>query len=269
MARLLMNMILMRHGYAVALLRQEDRGQYIQELENADRSEDLGSFIDYVAGCCEYALELHLKAARGEALDDAQTIDREIELFKKSLRGRDGSDGPVAMRDHVEAVVYPLVECCRDKVNLFKSDVFASVWDDWTLSGKDADGSAFKFYPEKLEDLGSVPEEAYHGKSVLRFGLSGFDRYDDYFEIHVSHTVDHTGSSWQFEATRSLDALHEAECHGDDIAQLQECFNDLLRSIMKELGALATERQNGTGGDESANDPDGHALPSQARDKSG
>ena len=76
-ARLLTNMILLRHGYAAAMIRREERDRYIGELERADRSEDLAQFIDLVASCCEYALKLHLRAARGEPVADPQDIDRE------------------------------------------------------------------------------------------------------------------------------------------------------------------------------------------------
>ena len=86
MARLLMNLILIRHGYAVAIVRIEQRERYLQELERVDRTEDLAQFIDYVASCCEYALTLYLKAARGEPIDDPEDIDREIALFKRTLK---------------------------------------------------------------------------------------------------------------------------------------------------------------------------------------
>ena len=86
MARLLMNLILIRHGYAVAIVRIDQRDRYLQELERVDRTEDLAQFIDYVASCCEYALTLYLKAARGEPIDDPEDIDREIALFKRTVK---------------------------------------------------------------------------------------------------------------------------------------------------------------------------------------
>ena len=66
MARLLMNMILIKHGYTVAIVPIQERNQYINSLEQADKSEDLAEFIAYIAQCCGYALNLHLKAVRGE-----------------------------------------------------------------------------------------------------------------------------------------------------------------------------------------------------------
>ncbi len=70
LARLLMNMILIKHGYTVAVVPIEERDQYIGMLEQADKTEDLTEFITYIAHCCEHTLNLHLKAARGEDIED-------------------------------------------------------------------------------------------------------------------------------------------------------------------------------------------------------
>lgn len=91
MARLLMNLILIRHGYTVAMIRAEDRGLYIDILERGQRTGrspvagDLREFIEFVASCCESSLRLHLRAAQGESIDEPGDIRREIDLFKKSL----------------------------------------------------------------------------------------------------------------------------------------------------------------------------------------
>lgn len=86
MARLLMNMILIKHGYTVAIVPIQERNQYINSLEQADKSEDLAEFIAYIAQCCGYALNLHLKAARGESIEDAEAIEKAIDRFKHSLQ---------------------------------------------------------------------------------------------------------------------------------------------------------------------------------------
>jgi Fic family protein len=98
MARLLTNMILMKRGYPVALIRRKNRDEYIRGLEQADREEDLSQFIAFAANACEYSLQIHLRAARGEPIDDLDDdIDREIALFKRSLA--DASGEILASRD--------------------------------------------------------------------------------------------------------------------------------------------------------------------------
>ena len=86
MGRLLMNMILIKHGYTVSLIRHENRDEYLNQLEQADKTEDLAEFISYIANSCEYSLNLHLKAARGESIEAMDDIDKEIALFKRGSR---------------------------------------------------------------------------------------------------------------------------------------------------------------------------------------
>lgn len=83
MARLLMNLIFIKHGYPVAIVPREDRNRYIRELERLDKTEDLTHFIEYIASCCEYALHLSLRAARGESIEDVGDIDSGIADFKR------------------------------------------------------------------------------------------------------------------------------------------------------------------------------------------
>ncbi|MYK41609.1 MAG: Fic family protein, partial [Gemmatimonadetes bacterium] len=124
MARLLMNMILIKHGYTVAIIAIEEREQYIKTLEQVDKAEDLAEFITYVAHCCEYALNLHLKAARGEDIEEAEDIDKEIALFKHSLQKRTGDT--IEAREYAARVLYPFSFYFQEKLEqffgLFRSD---------------------------------------------------------------------------------------------------------------------------------------------------
>ena len=124
MARLLMNMILIKHGYTVALVRIDGREEYIDKLEQVDRTENLTDFTHYIARCCEYSLNLHLKAARGESIEEVDDIDREIALFRRSLSSASGET--ISARDHIESVLHPFYDYCRSKTKLF-SDMFGRV----------------------------------------------------------------------------------------------------------------------------------------------
>ena len=72
----------------MAVVLFEEREQYIGMLEQADKTEDLTEFITYIAHCCRYTLNIHLKAARGEDIEDMEDIDKEIARFKRSLSSR-------------------------------------------------------------------------------------------------------------------------------------------------------------------------------------
>lgn len=66
-ARLLMNLILMQHGYPPALIRTRDRLRYIQALETAQLGGSKDAFYRIVAEAVNRSLDIYLKAVSGEA----------------------------------------------------------------------------------------------------------------------------------------------------------------------------------------------------------
>lgn len=62
-ARLLMNLLLMRYGYPIAIISKEDRLRYYDALETSQAS-DLTPFIVLLAECLEESLEEYEHAAR-------------------------------------------------------------------------------------------------------------------------------------------------------------------------------------------------------------
>jgi len=75
MARLLMNQILFRHGYTLAIIPIAERDRYFRALETVDRTANLDQFRDYIAACCNYSLSLFIRAARGcLSTSDSRTV---------------------------------------------------------------------------------------------------------------------------------------------------------------------------------------------------
>jgi len=62
-ARLLMNLILLKHGYPPAVIRQEERPRYYRALRRADKGET-GDFVALVVTAAERSLDIYLKAAK-------------------------------------------------------------------------------------------------------------------------------------------------------------------------------------------------------------
>ncbi len=62
-ARLLMNLVLMRHGYLLTVVRKVDRRRYYDTLGKADNG-DLKPLVDFVARCVEQMLDLYLTAIK-------------------------------------------------------------------------------------------------------------------------------------------------------------------------------------------------------------
>ncbi len=232
MARLLMNMILIKHGYTVALIPREERGEYINTLERADQNEELTEFITYIAACCKYSLNLHLRAARGEDIEDAEDIDKEIALFKRSLQK--STDDTIRAKEYADEVLYPLFLYCEGKVEQF-SEQFGSVdslgsGSSVTTPGNEVSGFWLR------EEKSDWPEIALSISTSLSFHLfefQGQEGNDFYFTIQ--NNVDSNGSVWNFSLTRNRDSLYDQEYTGRDLERLKKTFNDMIRLMMKKL----------------------------------
>lgn len=67
-ARLLMNLLLLQHGYPLAIIKKEKRADYISAIESARQKEDMTEFYLIVAQGLEYTLDNYLEAVEQSGL---------------------------------------------------------------------------------------------------------------------------------------------------------------------------------------------------------
>ncbi len=87
MARLLMNFILMQSGFPPAIIKTEDKENYYAALQQADAG-ILEPFVEYIAENVIRSLELMLKGAKGESIEDPDDLDKEIALLENQLKAK-------------------------------------------------------------------------------------------------------------------------------------------------------------------------------------
>lgn len=109
MARLLMNLVLMRAGYPPAVLRQQNRRAYYGALAAADGG-DLEPLVRFVTDELAATLELYLRALRGDP--DPDIFDRRLALLKREVEMRDERKGrpPAALVQLVALFLSPFLE---------------------------------------------------------------------------------------------------------------------------------------------------------------
>jgi len=61
-ARLLMNLLLLQHGYPLAIIKNELRSEYIAAIEYARETDDFDKFYEVVIAAVEYSLDIYLEA---------------------------------------------------------------------------------------------------------------------------------------------------------------------------------------------------------------
>ena len=253
MARLLMNMILIRHGYTLAIIENENRNRYIKEIEDVAKTETFSRFIEFIASCCEYTLRLHLRAARGESIEDASDIDREIALFKRSVLGRARSDTSIEGRKYVEDTVYPLREYCKAKLEILASDVFVRATEQYSnVEGRASDGKVFSCSFGGLSDdiQSSVPINAMYMRTEFSFALPDSHGAGNAvsYDIKIENQYSVNGCSWTFKATRDWrEEPCKREYEGHNLDELKSQFNDLLRWVMEDIARLVKAGARNTG----------------------
>ncbi|HEX8288026.1 MAG TPA: Fic family protein [Pyrinomonadaceae bacterium] len=85
MARLLMNFILMQFGYPPVIVKTDDKENYLNVLRLADAG-NLEAFIEYIAVNLTYSLELMIKGAKGESIEDPTDLDKKLALLDQRLK---------------------------------------------------------------------------------------------------------------------------------------------------------------------------------------
>ena len=84
MARLLMNLILLRHGYPMTVIKNADRNRYLAALAEADAGEH-EPFLRFIIENVKASLRLMIRAARGESIDEVGDLDKKLALLKKEV----------------------------------------------------------------------------------------------------------------------------------------------------------------------------------------
>ncbi|MBX7171324.1 MAG: Fic family protein [Pyrinomonadaceae bacterium] len=110
-AKILTNLILMRHNYPPIVFKNSDKTLYNFALQQADYDK-LDPFIDFIARNLVSSLELYLKGAKGESLEEIDYLEKElIELEQKlrKLSSKIVKREKVVLLDIFDKSVFPLL----------------------------------------------------------------------------------------------------------------------------------------------------------------
>lgn len=84
-AKLLTNLILMQFGYPPIAIKQSEKNIYHFALQTADTGK-LEPFIEFINRNVMTSLELYLKGARGESLEEADDLEKDLVALEEKLR---------------------------------------------------------------------------------------------------------------------------------------------------------------------------------------
>lgn len=114
MSRILMNLILIKHGYVPGILKIEDRNTtYIPALEEADTG-NVESFVEYIANTELDSITKYLKGIKGENIDEPDDLQKRFALLDKKVSGLEQNRGRFknndVLYDHLRNWIEPFFE---------------------------------------------------------------------------------------------------------------------------------------------------------------
>lgn len=84
-AKILTNLILMQSGYPPIAIKQSEKNVYHFALQTADTGQ-LEPFIDFIARNVVSSLEIYLKGARGESIEEVDDLEKDLLALEEKLR---------------------------------------------------------------------------------------------------------------------------------------------------------------------------------------
>ena len=185
MARILTNLILMLCGYLPAIVRLEKRKAYYNAL-NASSLDNPEPLAEFIGEECIHSLEIAIKAAKGESIDEPEDIDKKMSLLDQKIKGMGEEETTIEKSKKVtddlfEHFVLPLVKQTMDKLSRFKEHFhqieFQYDLDDNGISSSDPN-ILEKDLQERWLSKGRPVNRFKFNAKLIGFKKSGMDTFD-------------------------------------------------------------------------------------------
>jgi Fic family protein len=155
-ARLLMNFHLLKNNLPPVVIKSEDKKNYLRALQEADAG-DIDSIRTYIAEKLVWSLELSIKAAKGENIDELGDWDKKLDLLKKGFKNKNEivskrtNDSIANTFENVLQIFIEFLLIKIEKINsLFIEKTIELILIDSTFTLKSNDVTEFK---KSIEDF--------------------------------------------------------------------------------------------------------------------
>ncbi|MXX69433.1 MAG: Fic family protein [Gemmatimonadales bacterium] len=164
-ARLITNYILLRKDLLPIVIRSADRDRYLAALRQADAGNGR-PLADFMLAQVMWSLDLGIRAARGEPIDDPEDFDKEVSLFVREKQVGDPNRSDIETLDMIFArYVQPTVDGVEGRMAQFR-DLFRTGRAESTIAAGPRQTKSER--PPDLEDWERFKAESELGSD---FGL--------------------------------------------------------------------------------------------------
>ena len=180
-ARIIMNFILLQYGFPPVIIKTDDKANYFSALRQADAGV-LEPFIEYIASNLINSLELMIKGAKGESIEEPDDIDKEISLLEQKLKGIsqpiDISKNKESTLEVFDKSIAPLTKKFIEKAEKFEKFYIKNKFNIWVNNGSNTSNkeNAIEVARKNIkEDTKSIrPDFSYTAFNQKGFQESNF-----------------------------------------------------------------------------------------------
>lgn len=120
-ARLLVNYVLYYNDLPPVIIKTSDKREYLRALQQADTG-DLQAFINYMIQQLAWSLDLSIKAAKGESIEEQDDWEKQLSLLKKGLGDKNGNvtkKTKVTVSKIYDDIIIPFISLYESKLEHF------------------------------------------------------------------------------------------------------------------------------------------------------
>lgn len=134
-ARLMVNYILSSYGYPMIVVHTEDKNNYLSALEKCDyivgsipsdgahaTLEQITPLVEYLEKCLERALQISIKAAKGENIDEEDDLQKKLAILARNAQGKKGNIKRIdrnQILDIYDNFIIPLSTKIKESLSIF------------------------------------------------------------------------------------------------------------------------------------------------------
>lgn len=124
-ARLLVNYILLNYDFPPIIIKSSDKMNYLRALHLADIG-DIEPFVNYIAEQVIWSLQISIKAAKSEEIDEPEDLDKRLSLLKRKLGEKSDEEvkskySDTTLKNLMLKTILPLIYAWERKLKSFET----------------------------------------------------------------------------------------------------------------------------------------------------
>jgi Fic family protein len=233
-SRLIMNYVLLKYGFPPVIIKSYDKKRYLKSLHQADTG-NLDSFKNYIAEQLLWSLDLFLKAAKNESLEEEEDWKKQLSILKKSLSAQD------SVKDVKTIEVLNIL--INEKLSKFCSSIFENLsdFDELFLSRKvtliNPINGAQNVLNQGKDILEKRLEEQFSNNINILFQFQEFTKTPDNpftLDLVLHFTLSRHKYDIQFKDTPILTKLYHQDFANEEINVIVNLFGKQLTQLIED-----------------------------------